>query len=304
MTRRIFLYGGGVAFVAVAVFSLISSLLAAQDGASSANSAQRTQTSVSTPRTPDGHPDLSGVWNGAGGGGGGSVKPDENGNLTYLAATRPCHPGQECLPGVNFERDGSLRARMSPNRPWYKPHFWAKVQYNDEHVNTEDPGFSCRGLGIPRMGPPSKIVQTPTEVIFLYVGGEASTTQDNFRVLPIDGRQHDPIRSQDQTPKGGDPVGHWEGETLVVDTVGFSDDTWLSTLGYFHSNNMRVIERLRREGNTLTWQPTVDDPDVLMKPWLMDPRTLRLNPNPKALLTETLPCEELDRAHMVTREHH
>jgi len=74
--------------------------------------------------------------------------------------------------------------------------------------------------------------------------------------------------------------------------------------GYFHSENMRVIERLHREGNTLTWQATVEDPDVLLKPWAMSPRTLKLNPDPKAVLAETLPCVEKDLSHLVTKEHH
>ena len=56
------------------------------------------------------------------------------------------------------------------------------------------------------------------------------------------------------------------------------------------------------EGNTLTWQATVEDPDVLITPWIPDMRTLRLNPNPKAFLIEDLPCEERDFEHIVTKE--
>ena len=67
---------------------------------------------------------------------------------------------------------------------------------------------------------------------------------------------------------------------------------------------MRVIERLGREGDMLTWQATVEDPDVLVKPWVMNERKLRLNPDPKAMLEETLPCSERDLSHLVTKEHH
>jgi hypothetical protein len=67
---------------------------------------------------------------------------------------------------------------------------------------------------------------------------------------------------------------------------------------------MRVIERLQREGDTLTWQATVEDPDVLLKPWVMNARTLKLNSDPKAVLAETLPCVERDLSHLVTKEHH
>ena len=65
------------------------------------------------------------------------------------------------------------------------------------------------------MGPPSKIVQTPTELIFLYASGNV------FRVIPIDGRPHDPIKSQDTTWYG-DAVGKWDGDKMVIDIVGFT----------------------------------------------------------------------------------
>jgi hypothetical protein len=65
---------------------------------------------------------------------------------------------------------------------------------------------------------------------------------------------------------------------------------------------MKVTERLKREENVLTWQATVEDPEVLLKPWTMTPRTLKLNPNSKALLIEDLPCEERDLEHMTSRE--
>ena len=249
-----------------------------------------------TPRTADGHPDLSGMW---GGGGGGGPRPDEKGNLTVLTRGRPCSRTQvaagTCAPAVNFERDSGIRQRMTSNVPLYKPEHWERVQYLDREGTLEDPEFNCRPAGVPRMGPPNKIVQTPTEVILLYQSHNA------FRVVPTDGRPHDATRAQDTTWYG-DAVGHWEGDTLVVDIVGFNDESWLAWPGWFHSNNMRVIERFTRSGDALTWQVTVEDPDVLQQPWKMDPRTIRLNANPKALLTEDLPCEEHEAKHMVTKE--
>jgi hypothetical protein len=65
---------------------------------------------------------------------------------------------------------------------------------------------------------------------------------------------------------------------------------------------MRVVERLRREGNTLIWQATVHDPEVLTQPWTMDPVRRALNRDPKALLVEDLPCEDRDADHLATRE--
>ena len=251
-----------------------------------------TPPAAATPRTADGKVDLSGMWVGAGGAG---VVPDAQGNITVLTRGRPCHPGQECKPGVNFERDAGVRQRLDSNVPIYKPDAWERVQYLDVHGNFEDPEFKCHPPGIPRIGAPSKIVQTPTEVILLY------QSHNTFRVIPVDGRAHDPIRSQDLTWYG-DSVGAWDGDTLVIDTVGFTDETWLAWPGYFHTNKMRVVERLRREGNTMTWQATVHDPDVLAQPWTMTPVRRNLNPNPKAVLQEDLPCEERDSEFIDKRE--
>lgn len=248
---------------------------------------------AAAPRTRDGKVDFSGVWVGTGGGG--DLKPDEQGNVTVLSRGRPCHPGQECKPAINFERDSGVRQRMSPNLPVYKPEFWDKVADLDVNGNFKDPDIKCYPDGLPRIGAPSKIVQTPTEIIFLY------QAHNTFRVIPTDSRAHDPIRSQDLTYYG-DSVGTWEGDTLVIDSVGFTDESWLAWPGYFHTNNMRVVERLRREGNTLIWQATVHDPEVLMQPWAVNPVRRTLNPDPKALLLEDLPCEDRDQDHIATRE--
>jgi hypothetical protein len=233
------------------------------------------------------HPNLSGVWNGA-------VPARVYASGEKVGLILAARDGTL----VNFERDNALVRRMDPNKPIYRPEFWDKVQKLDQDGNQEDPSYSCMPLGVPRMGPPVKIVQTESELIFLYAG-----PQDTYRVIPIDGRKHAALQDLDGTWKG-ESIGHWEGDTMVIDTIGFNDTSWLDIGGYFHSENMRVMERVRREGNTLTWQATVEDPDVLVKPWVMNQRELRLNPDPKAMLEETLPCSERDLSHLVTREHH
>jgi hypothetical protein len=302
MNMRLYLTRYGAAATLAAAISLVSVHAAPQYGAPPAapqggRAGGAAPQNVPTPRTPDGHPDLSGMW--GGGGGGGGEKPDEKGNLTILFKQRPCSPQQidngNCAAGVNFERDSGVEQRADPNMPMYKPEFWDRVQYLDRNGVAEDPTFHCKPAGVPRMGPPTKIVQTATEVVFLYQSGNL------FRVIPIDGRPHDPVKSQDTTWYG-DAVGKWEGDTLVIDIVGFNDESWLDWPGWLHSNNMHVIEKYTRNGNTLTWQATVEDPDVLTRPFVMDPRTIRLNPNPKAMLTEDLPCEERDSQHIVTHE--
>jgi len=76
----------------------------------------------------------------------------------------------------------------------------------------------------------------------------------------------------------------------------------LASTAAVHSNKMRVVETLRRQGDQLIWQATVHDPDVLQEPWVLNPVRRNLNKDPKALLTEDLPCEERDVEHMNTRE--
>jgi hypothetical protein len=278
--------------MAVAALGIGAGLAIAQRGGGAGAAAQN----APTPRTPDGKVDFSGLWAGGGGGGRG-LQPDAKGNITTLSKQRPCHPGQECGYAINFERDSGVRQRMDTNVPMYKPEYWEKVYELDVNGNFEDPSFGCMGDGVPRMGPPTKIVQTPTEMILLYNSG------NTFRVVPIDGRPHDPDQSLDQTLMG-DPIGRWEGDTLVIESVGFTDQSWLGWAGWFHTIDMRVEERLTRKGNTLTWQATVYDPEVLMQPWTTHPETMNLNTNPKAILRQDLPCDERDQEHMkgITRE--
>ena len=167
------------------------------------------------------------------------------------------------------------------------------MDYLDINGNVEDTNFHCFPAGVPRMGPPTKIMATPAEVVFLY------NQKNTWRLVPMN-RPHDPINSKDQTYLG-DSVGKWDGDTLVVDVTGFNDETWLEWPGYFHTNKRHVIERLRREGNLLHYQVTVEDPDVLIKPWVMDERVMRLNTAPMVQI-EDPPCVESDAANLYTKE--
>ena len=198
----------------------------------------------------------------------------------------------------NFENDNALRRLSDRNKPLYKPEFWAKVRENDADGNKLDPEFKCRMYGVPRLGAPSQIVQTRNQVVLLYSGGFAG--QNTFRVVPTDGRPHNEARVKEETWKG-DPVGHWEGDTLVIDTIGFTDESWLHKSGYFHSFKLHVVERLTRTGNTLRLVTTVDDPDVLLEPWTMNPITRVLDTRANAYVPEDLPCEEMDSDHLTLK---
>jgi len=251
------------------------------------NEADAKLAGMPTPKMADGHPDLSGRWGGGGGGPqGGAKRFDQSGNYHNLRNDRKGSP-------VNQERDAGLDQRFFDNLPQYKPEHWERVDYLDVNGNAEDSNFKCFPAGVPRMGPPNKIMATPTEVVLLY------NQKNTWRLVPLN-RPHDPINSRDQSYMG-DSVGKWEGDTLVVDVTGFNDETWIGWPGYFHTNKMRVEERFRREGNLLHYQATVYDPDVLLEPWKMDERVIRLNTNPMVQI-EDPPCVETDGANMYTKE--
>jgi hypothetical protein len=235
-----------------------------------------------TPRTADGRPDLSGSWGASG--------------MNWRYGERRCAPTQleGCSRAWNQTLDFEFEApsRFGPNRPLYKPEHWDKVIELDMWTNKYDPVMTCQPLGIPRNGPPRRIVQTPSDVIFFYGQyADGGGGYGEYRIMPIDGRKHDEAQTL-QTKYMGYTVGRWEGDTLVLDSIAFNDFTWLARGGFFHSDEMRVIERLTRQGNEILYEVTVEDPQVLAEPWVMTPRILRLNANPDAgLLPERGSCE-------------
>jgi hypothetical protein len=255
-------------------------------GQSAAVTAGNVDGSAPRATAADAHVDLTGTWTGRGNMG----APQDPNNIRVGIQAR----GGDF---TNFERDNTLLRRMDENRPWYKPQYWDIVQRLDQEGNGRDPVYTCMPAGVPRMGPPVKIVQTPTEMLFFY------QNPDTYRIIPMDGRPHSPDDQLEGTWKG-EPRGRWERDTFIVDTVGFLSSSWLGIGGWIHGDNMHVVEQFRRQGNTLTWQATVEDPDYFLKPWTMKPRTVRLNTDPKAELDESLPCSERDAAHLVTKEHH
>jgi len=293
---------GFVTVVAVASGLLLASGARAQ-GTAGTSGQKAPAASVATPRLANGKPDFSGMWGGRGGGdgedgpgGGSGVPTPESGVVQAVIGARRCAPTETpCDAQTNQPIDGEFGDRLSPNRPLYKPEYWDKVQDLDYNTNYKDPIMRCQSLGVPRIGPPIKIMATANEVVFFY-GGE-------FRIIPTDGRPHDPVKSQDVL-FNGDSVGKWDGDTLVIDSVGFNDITWLGRGGYFHSDLMHVVEKLHRDGNTMTYAVTVDDPTVLLQPWAMDTRTMKLNMNPKATINENEPCRDYDADNVSDRVRH
>ena len=176
-------------------------------------------------------------------------------------------------------------------RPVYKPEFWDKVQALDQWTNKEDPIMTCQPMGLPRSLTPRRIFQTANDITLLYTTSDYGGGNREFRSIPTDGSKHDPKKALAATYNGY-TVGNWEGDTLVLDSIGFVDSTWLARGGFFHSDQMRVVEKLTRQGSQIKYEVTVEDPEVLVEPWVMSPKILRLNSNADAgLLPERGNCE-------------
>jgi hypothetical protein len=189
-------------------------------------------------------------------------------------------------------------------RPTYKPEFWTKVQELDMWTNKYDPVMTCQPLGIPREGPPRRIYQTDKDVTFIYTGGDAGGGYGEYRIIPTDGRPHSKTADLDQLYLG-DTVGHWEGDTLVLDAVAFPDSTWLGRGGFFHSDRMHIVEKFTRQGDALLYDVTVEDPEVLVEPWVLPTRTVVRNANPNAgLIRERGNCEVQEFGHAASQIRH
>jgi hypothetical protein len=238
--------------------------VAAQSGAS--------QTRV--PRLADGHPDLSGVWwRGSDVGG------------------RPTAPAG----GAAGRGGGRGPAQPAPTfASLYQPSAQAKAKTlgdkDDPSLGCVPTAFGTLNVSMFDVGAVAQIVQTPVFVVML------TETYHGFQIIPTDGRPH-----RDTVPPSnrGDAVGHWDGDTLVVDKTNFTDNTWISAEGRisFHSDALHIVERYRRvDANTLEIEATLDDPKVLTKPWVVPKQTLQLAPFDQIM---ELTCSEGDTKSLI-----
>ena len=267
-------------FCAVAGLLLASAYGFAQENTAAAKPAP------TAARAADGHPNLSGTWAFAI-----DLPP------TSLKKTSGGTAAIKTLEQINDRRiaKGAVPGALpSTPVPSYKPEFQAKVKNLFDNESKTDPVFYCGRPGIPRIGPPRRIIQLPNEMVFLY----EDISGDPWRIIPTDGRPH---RSRANPSHYGDSVGHWEGDVLVVDARNFVDDTWFGEDGYFHSSEMRVIERLWKDGENLVWQATVEDPVALAKPWVMPARLVKPSNDP---LEESPKCVESDGPKLLNNDHH
>jgi hypothetical protein len=130
-----------------------------------------------------------------------------------------------------------------------------------ERMSREDPAVACLPMGVPRQSPyPWKIVQTPKLIVLLYEGNTHS-----YRQVFMDGRSHP---SDLDASWMGDSTGKWEGDTLVVDTIGFNDKSWLDEVAHPHTAKLHTIERYHRTDlGHMQIDVTIDDSGAYTKPF-------------------------------------
>ena len=224
-------------------------------------------------RTPDGNPDLNGIWQAMG---------SAHWDLEDHAAR---HGPAEALGAL-----GAIPAGLSvveggtiPYQPWAAE----KRAENLKDWLKLDPAVKCFMPGIPRatyMPFPFQIVQTPKKVLFAY---EFASTS---RMVLMDRPGSEALAPSWM----GYSLGHWEGETLVVDVTAQVADTWFDSSGNFHSEDLRVKERYTPTGpNALRYEVTIEDPKVFTRPWKMTmPLYRRLEPNVQILEFKCVPFGE------------
>ncbi len=256
-----------------------------------------------TPRLPSGKPDLTGSWAGGGWITGSGAPGVQVGDMF-----RRCTPFQNknCMEWTNQSQDWVFMStsRLGMNQPLYKPEYWDKIIEMDQWTNKYDPVMTCLPLGIPRQGPPARIFHTDNDITMIYRGGsDGAGGYAEFRMVPINNElKHDPARANSYTYMGY-TIARWEGDTLVLDSIGFTDETWLARGGWIHSDQMRVIEKFTRTGNQMRYEVTVEDPEMFLQPWVMPPVTLRASGN-NTIIAERGACSETELEQVSSQERH
>jgi hypothetical protein len=225
--------------------SILSPAAAAQDQAKE----KRTEYAIKVmppggpaPRLADGHPDFSGQWfpNGAGQGVSGRF-------------------------GVDPAALGTFDRKLTQEeRPSFQPWAAAKIKaMTPTELELSKSSVNCLPRGVPAIW-----LQNPYTTMIVHKPGlmaQLYEVLNNWRVIHIDGR---PLPKDPEPFFHGNSAARWEGDTLVVDSIGFDERTYIEPTGWFHSDAVHVTERYSRPSmNYLMIQITVDDPKVLEKPW-------------------------------------
>jgi len=226
----------------------------------SAPLAGQTAAAYRAPRTADGKPDLNGIWQSLSGANydieahmarpAMAVRPGPYGPVPAAAVLALGAVGA-VPPGMGIVEGGPIP---------YKPEALAKKKENQEKWLERDPEIKCYLPGVPRatyMPYPFQILQSQSAVFFAYeyAGAVRNIYLKDPGPPPVDAWM-------------GQSVGRWEGETFVIESNGYNDSTWFDRAGNFHSEAMKVTERITRTApDVLSYEATIDDPNTFTRPW-------------------------------------
>lgn len=262
-----------------------------QEAAAYVDSQMKQAAAQPTPKMPDGHPNLTGYWGAVIGMFGYEDKPFITRDGQSL---RPLFAGGgEARASRGYYDAKTNYDKNADNRPDYKPEYRQKAKDNFMKSEVLDPSYKCQAQGVPRIGAPNEIFQSADAVVLLYENPYDTFNHYTYRVVPTDGRPHDPDADDMAL---GDSVGHWEGDTLLIDVTHLSPNTWIDARGSFHDENLHVIEKLTRKGNTITYSQTIEDPTLLEKPYTPKPVEWILKSGHHS--HEDYPCIEKDQNHI------
>jgi hypothetical protein len=201
------------------------------------------------PRTPDGKPDLNGIWQALG-----SAYWDIEGHAARPGPLAALGAAGAIPAGLGVVEGGEI-----PYQPWAA----AKKKENARNWLAADPEVKCFLPGVPRatyLPFPFQIVQTPKNILITYEFAGAS------RIILMD----QPNAEAPVDSWMGFSRGRWEGETLVVEVTGFNDQTWFDRAGNFHSDALHVVERYTALSPDALWyEAAIEDPKVFTRPWKM-----------------------------------
>jgi hypothetical protein len=204
------------------------------------------KTGTNLRRTADGKPDLTGYYQSNAGGANYGLEQRRS-ELRLTPSTR----------GVIIDPPD----RTLPYQPWARAE---RINREEPYRGYDDPTAHCFVAGVPRsmyVPSPVQILQPPGYVVMLF-------ERMSWRIVPLDGRAHIPdnIRLWQ-----GDSVGHWEGDTLVVDTTNMNGKTWLNEVGDVVSHAEHIVERfIPTADGKITYRATVTDPIAYTKPWTIE----------------------------------
>ncbi len=229
----------------------------------------RPNLSAPAPRTSDKKPDLSGVWT--------NILPPRR-----VPVPNPAEPS--FLNMENFLAPGSSMEMLPPAVALYQEH--------RRMFGANRPSEKCLPHGIPDAmvipGAPTKFVQMPGLTLILY------EEFARFRQIFTDGR---PFPADLNPAWLGSSIGHWDGDTFVVETAGFNDKTWLDDYGHPHSDALRTTERFHRiDVGHMELEITFNDPKFYAKPWTT---RMQFQLMPDTDLIEDVCDNEKDNAHTI-----